>query len=141
MDNIKVRKAPLLDKTPFTVNLFFDGKPVIPPAEEIIKAVKEIVGDVTVRSSNESFSSFVCVGRDYEIEHNGTKHTQHPDFKIFTKTVPSNDGKLKLNAAVITTFGCKDYAMLSGLFLSIVKLMHVLFPGYTMMGFPNSGAR
>lgn len=71
MDNIKVRKAPLLNKAPFTVNLFFDGKPEIPPAEEIIKTVKEIVGDVAVRSSNESFSSFVCVGRDYEIEHNG----------------------------------------------------------------------
>lgn len=71
MDNIKVRKAPLLNKAPFTVNLFFDSKPEIPPAEEIIKTVKEIVGDVEVRSSNESFSSFVCVGRDCEIEHNG----------------------------------------------------------------------
>ena len=39
---------------------------------------------------------------------------------------------------MITTFGCRDYTMLSGLFLSIVRLMHVLFPGYTMMRFPNS---
>ena len=77
MDNIKVRKAPLLNKAPFTVNLFFDGKPEIPPAEEIIKTVKEIVGDVEVRSSNESFSSFVCVGRELP------EHNRHLDEHLF----------------------------------------------------------